>query len=408
MTENIITFPALTWEVINQLKEHHYKDSTLDIYRRIYNRVFEFMTQNGIAEYAVETGEAFLAGTNVSKATFTEYSCVIRRLNDFVNGRSYRCHRNDNEETVPEIYSSILDSYLGECISEGNKPPTIKFKRKTCISFLSYIEQAGCSDIARWNTEIVSRTLLIYSNKDRYAIIRMFLRHLFLNGYTGQDFSRIVPRYKRRSVIPTTYTVSEILRIEDSVDTETDVGKRDLAIIRLATRMGLRSGDIAKLRNEEIDFQSGYISLCQEKTGIPLALRMPEEVSAAIIQHLENLGLSAEDDGYVFHSMSAPYGPITTSIIRHLVTKYLKAAGIDTAGRKHGPHAFRSSLASSMINDGASYETVRKILGHSDPDVIKHYAKIDVESLRMCALEPPEPAGIFMDYLSGKKVARNV
>lgn len=61
-----------------------------------------------------------------------------------------------------------------------------------------------------------------------------------------------------------------------------------------------------------------------------------------------------------------------------------------------------------MVNDGVSYETVRRILGHSDPDDIKHYAKTNIEKLRLCSLEPPEPEGIFKDYLSGRRQIRNV
>lgn len=91
-----------------------------------------------------------------------------------------------------------------------------------------------------------------------------------------------------------------------------------------------------------------------------------------------------------------------------MVTNSFIVAGINISGKKHGPHTFRSSLASSMINDGVSYETVRKILGHSDPDVIKHYAKTDVENLRFCSIEPPTASGIFSDYLSGKKVISHV
>ncbi len=77
--------------------------------------------------------------------------------------------------------------------------------------------------------------------------------------------------------------------------------------------------------------------------------------------------------------MSAPYGRITTSIIRHLINDCMEKAGIEAGLRKHGPHAFRSSLASHMIDDNNSYDIVRKILGQADPNVIKHYAKTDIE-----------------------------
>lgn len=408
MTENTLIFQELAEKVINQLKEQHYKDSSLDIYRRIYNRVFQFMEQNGISEYTAETGKAFLDITNVSKSTFASYSCAVRRLNDYITGKPYRCHRSSLKDEVLEIYGDILQGYLEKCSEDGNKQATLSIKSRSCTLFLKYIEQLGYTDISSLNTEIISKALLIYSNKDNYAIIRMFLKYLYAEDYTKQDFSGIVPHYKRRSTIPTTYTIEEIIHVEDSVDTTTDTGKRDLAIIRLATRMGLRAGDIAKLKRKEINLQDGYISLCQEKTGILLTLQMPDEVIDALIQHLKNMNPVLQGDDYVFHSMAAPYGPITTSIIRHTVTSHLNAAKINTAGRKHGPHAFRSSLASSMVNDGVSYETVRKILGHSDPNVIKHYAKVDMENLRICALAPPVPCGIFKDYLSGKKVVRHV
>lgn len=79
-------------------------------------------------------------------------------------------------------------------------------------------------------------------------------------------------------------------------------------------------------------------------------------------------------------------------------------AGIDVGNRKKGPHALRSSLASSMGNDNISYETVRKAVGHSSNNAIKHYARIDVEKLRQYCLEPPKVSGNFKDFLKGEVI----
>lgn len=408
MAENFLNFTELVDCVIGQLKEQDYMDSTLTIYRRIYNRVHSLMQQHGTETYTDEIGHAFLDSTHVCKSTYSTYSCAIRRLDDCIEGNPYRCHHGNPGEEVPEVFRYILNEYLGECVESGNKPATVIEKKKSCILFLNHIAQAGCTDISSLDAGLAAQALLIYTNKDNYARIRQFLKHLADKGYVETDFSGIVPRYKRRRVLPTVYTPSEIIQIENAINTTTDTGKRDLAIIRLATRMGLRSGDIAKLKWSEVDFENGYIYIIQEKTGEPLSLQMPDEVSDAIVSHLRNKVFAAGDDGFVFHSMSAPHNRITTSIIRHAVARYFNAAGIDTAGKKHGPHAFRSSLASSMVNDGASYETVRRILGHSDPNVIKHYAKTDIGNLRLCSLEPPEPEGIFHDYLSGRRKISNV
>ena len=56
-----------------------------------------------------------------------------------------------------------------------------------------------------------------------------------------------------------------------------------------------------------------------------------------------------------------------------------------------------------MANTGEPYEQIRKVLGHRSPDAIKHYAKLDVERLRLCALEARAPSGFFEAFLNGKE-----
>ena len=407
MTEKKIPFNNLMEQVLTQLKDQGYMDSTLAIYRRIYNRVHVFINQHDIDIYTRQAGDAFLSNTHVSEHTLSFYACAVRRLNDYVEGNVYRCHHGNPTEAVTKRFAGVLDSFLSECRNSGNSPATILSKEKSCIAFLNCIEQTGCIDLSNLDADTVSQGLLIFANKDNFARIRLFLKYLADTGVTRLDLSGVVPRYKRQKALPTTYTPAEINKVEAAVDVSTDIGKRNLAIIRLATRMGFRSGDIARLKWSEVDFDTGYIRFTQEKTGVPLALQMPQEVYDSLLQHFDNLKHTPEDC-FVFHSMSAPYGRITTSIIRHVVTNSFIAAGINISGKRHGPHTFRSSLASSMINDGASYETVRKILGHTSTNVLRHYAKTDVENLRFCSIEPPAASGIFSDYLSGKKVISHV
>ena len=55
-----------------------------------------------------------------------------------------------------------------------------------------------------------------------------------------------------------------------------------------------------------------------------------------------------------------------------------------------------------LDNDDISYETVRKVLGHSSNNAIKHYARIDVEKLRRYSLTPPVPTNKFYAFLYGE------
>ncbi|QDW75548.1 tyrosine-type recombinase/integrase [Lachnospiraceae bacterium KGMB03038] len=56
--------------------------------------------------------------------------------------------------------------------------------------------------------------------------------------------------------------------------------------------------------------------------------------------------------------MFCPYTEISYSVVSFAVKKYILRSGIDISRKKHGPHSLRSSLATSMINDGISYSIV--------------------------------------------------
>lgn len=214
MGNTILPFDELMKAVLEQLKSQKYMDSTLTVYRRTYKRIHIFLNHHGTDIYTHELGKAFLADSNVSKPTFVAYSCAVRRLDNYIDRKPYRCHHGDYNEQIPLVFADTLTGYLQECIDNGNKPATICSKERTCISFLCFVENAGCSDLSQLNTGIVSKALLTFSNKDAYARIRQFLNYLVEKGITEMDFSSIVPHYKRGMVLPTTYTPDEILKCQ--------------------------------------------------------------------------------------------------------------------------------------------------------------------------------------------------
>jgi integrase len=162
----------------------------------------------------------------------------------------------------------------------------------------------------------------------------------------------------------------------------------------------MRSSDIVNLTLDDLDFDNEKLCFFQQKTGTALELPMLPEIKEALESYIHN-GRPQSSEKRIFIRQHAPYQSITTSVLRFETSRYFRAAGIDITGKKHGPHTFRSSLVSSMVNDSIPYEAVRKILGHSDPSAIKHYAKLDIEILRHCAIEVPEPSDKFKEFLDG-------
>lgn len=409
MTEKTGNFTVISEKVIDQLRRYEYSETTIVRYRRNYARLSRYLDEKGYGLYSPSIGEEYLETLSYLKhEAYVSQKCAIRRINDCLYDRDFSYAEKQEEPSVPVEYCWIRNEYLEQCISNGNKELTLYVKKRVVSAFLNFLHDNNCLDISEVTPQLVEKVLCIYNNEDSYAIIKNFLRYVYNQEIITKDYAAIVPIFRRKKKLPSVYSLEEIIKIEGAIDTETDKGKRDLLMIRLITRMGLRVGDVAKLKWSEIDIEHSKLSIIQQKTGNPLSLVMPRDVALAYKLYIENGIKEKHEDEYVFHSLCAPHNRVTTTLIRHSLTSYIHKAGINISGRKHGPHAFRASLASSMVNDNVSYEVVRKVLGHTDPNVILRYARTDIEKLRMCAIVPPEPTGLFEDFLNGRRKLKNV
>lgn len=55
-----------------------------------------------------------------------------------------------------------------------------------------------------------------------------------------------------------------------------------------------------------------------------------------------------------------------------------------------------------MVNGGVPFDLVGKALGHRDPDMLQHYARLDIGNLRKCAAAAQPPTGFFKEFLEGR------
>lgn len=403
MQERYTSFDALENELLERLKARGCSSITVTGYRYLCNSIISWLTDNGLESYTKEGGNAFLKDY-ISKHGNNQYysnlRTVVYRLNDLVDGKWEDVHSDKGKHFIlSDEFIDIVNKYCFDETDKGLASGTIKYKRYAISWFFHELGILQCFSLTQLSPKLIVMACTKITDHNLWGEIRLFLKYLVVEGKRETDYSTLVPHYSKPYVIPSVYSIDEIKRIENSIDTSTIQGKRDYAIILLASRMGLRSGDIVKLKIEDIKGKD-ELNIIQQKTGNTLHLPLIDEVLSAIDNYLTVRPSSMAKE--IFLSVYAPYNPISTGSIRTSLKKYMIAAGIDVGNRKKGPHALRSSLASSMVNDDISYETVRKVLGHSSNNAIKHYAKIDVEKLRQYCLEPPQVSGNFKAFLKGE------
>ena len=217
--------------------------------------------------------------------------------------------------------------------------------------------------------------------------MRVFLRYLIACGACQPGLDDAVPTIAgwRLASLPRYLCSADLERVIASCDPTSTSGIRNRAMLLLMARLGLRAGDVAALRLEDLDWQRATLSV-SGKSRRTMRLPLPQEVGDAVLAYLP-LRLPKDSDR-VFLRLRPPRGPITSDGVSTVASTAMRVAGVVAPVR--GAHVFRHSAATELLRQGASLDQVRHVLRHRDPETTRLYAKVDVASLRRIAQPWPE------------------
>jgi site-specific recombinase XerD len=251
------------------------------------------------------------------------------------------------------------------------------------------LARLSAGDVVRF-VQRQARQLHLKRAKLLTAALRSFLRYARYRGEVARDLAAAVPIVANWSMssIPRAIGAEQIRQLLASIDRRTAIGRRDYAILLLLARLGLRSGEVAFLELDDIDWDAGQVSVRGkggQRTGLPL----PVDVGAAIAAYLHH-GRPRSTSRRVFLRSKAPVrGFLGQCAIGSIVRHALQRAGIQAPTT--GAHQFRHALATQMLRRGASLTEIGEVLRHRSLQTTTIYAKVDLNALRTLAL--PWPGG---------------
>lgn len=400
-----IPFEEAANKLMCRLEEKGYSDSYIKFsYEIDLHKLKEYLRENSSMIYTKKLGTEFIAITSmesVCQNRKNSYKRTIRHLNEILDEEEFRPISASNYSL--RVFHYVLLHFEDDLRKKGFRERTISDRKSGAFYFLNYLEICDITELAKIQPEMIYSAYNETNGKRLFsAVIPIFLRFVYRVGLTKSDYSRIVPRTVIPQTMPSVYTEDEISIVLNCINRNTDIGKRDYAIFLLQARYGIRSCDIVRLGFDNVDFQRGRISFIQSKTSVRISFPIEGIVSEALQIYIDKARLTVSS-GLLFLRTKAPYTPLTSIGCCAIASRYFKKSGVEFHGRRHGGHALRSSLASNLINSDIAYTSVQNILGHSDINTVQEYAKIDLERLRICALEVPAPTGVLKAFLEQKE-----
>ena len=284
--------------------------------------------------------------------------------------------------------------------ARGLAPDTIWRHLTYTRAMLSRLKIRRTTQFMGWTPELIERYV---SREARFApsrgrnvgfCARSFLRFLQQEGLIRRDLAAAVPTVARWRLasLPTTLRQNEVDRLLRAADPKTPLGRRDHAMVLCMTELGLRASDVAKLEIDGIDFAAGVLRLQQRKERETAVMPMTRRLCSALKLYLRHgRPTCASKAAFVRHY--APLGkPITPVGICDATLRLASRAGL--RNRVGGTHVLRRSLASRMLNAGATLKQIADFLGHKSIDTTSLYAKVDLATLSRVAMPWPGRKGV--------------
>jgi len=294
----------------------------------------------------------------------------------------------------------------------GLAPITVHNYRWHAEQFLVALPQPMQTSMSLLDAGTVTAFMVEYcrdrntnSAKSMARSVRSLLRFAHATGRTSAQLWGAVPSSAgwHLASLPRAAPAAEVERLLEVAARSplTATSRRDYAILLLLARLGLRRGEVARLRLDDIDWRAGEFTVVGKGDRIE-RLPLPAEPGEAIVAWLTD-GRPDCVTRSVFTTLRPPGRPLSPGAIGHVVGSACRAAGL----ARIGAHRLRHTLATAMLRAGASLPEVGQVLRHRSARSTAIYAKVDEVALRPLARPwPGATAGVAGSADAARSLAR--
>lgn len=294
-----------------------------------------------------------------------------------------------NEHELPISLTKYLKSFLYFIeLEKGLADNTIYSYKNDLSRFIEFIYVNNVSyykDVSLELLESFFKELhelgLNNSSRARYlSAIREFYKFLNYKKVITDNKTEKLDLPKSSRKIPEVLSFNEVSLILDIIETQTNLGVRDRAMLETLYASGLRVSELINVKERDILFEEGIIRVFgkgSKERIVPIgssALLFIRQYLSEVRFQLKNPKRNSEE---LF--LNSRGGKLSRMGVWKIIDKYVKMTNIE---KNVHPHTFRHSFATHLLEGGADLRAVQEMLGHSDISTTQIYTHIDNQYLK--------------------------
>ncbi len=217
----------------------------------------------------------------------------------------------------------------------------------------------------------------------KLASLRTFFQFLVREGVVETNPAKLVATPKIERKLPNHLSMEDAVRFIETPDLNTDLGRRDRAIIEFLYATGIRVGELVSINLKDIDFREKLVRVTGKRKkqrivpfGEPSLQALMHYLAETRPVFLNNCPPTMRDAQAVFLNYQGTR--LTTRSVGRLVDKYIKlCADIHNIS----PHSLRHSFATHLLDQGADLRDIQELLDHALLSTTQIYTQVSMEKM---------------------------
>jgi integrase len=193
------------------------------------------------------------------------------------------------------------------------------------------------------------------------------------------------PANWRLATLPKALTDQEVEQLIAALGKPGPSMRRADAIVRCALDLGLRSGEVARIMLDDIDWRAGTITLRHTKGLREDVLPLPATTGEAIATYLSSERPQTSNRAVFVRHIAPRHVPVGPDLVRKTIRQAYARAGLPHTRS----HLLRHTMASRLLATGSSLKEVADVLRHRALSTTQVYAKLDSRNLVEIAMPWP-------------------
>lgn len=211
------------------------------------------------------------------------------------------------------------------------------------------------------------------------SALKSFFQYLIFTDVRDDNPLELIETPRTGRKLPDTLSIDDIDKLISAINIDTAEAQRNHAILETLYGCGLRVSELVSLKISDLFFDEGFVKITgkgNKQRFVPIGRAAADAINLYKNDSRKKLSIVKGDEDTLFLNRRGKQ--LTRAMIFTIIKRLAAEISLE---KTIGPHTFRHSFATHLLENGADLRSIQLMLGHESITTTEIYVHLDRKRL---------------------------